>query len=96
MRNSDDQFYLVEEPHDPGELEVFTAISHKRAVVWLSANPARRRGAAAADRKQAERRLNVFIVLDGKWPTRATFRWANCAAVSSDFSQLAPIQNRWV
>ncbi|MBB4399011.1 hypothetical protein [Bradyrhizobium sp. ERR14] len=59
MRNSDDRLYLVEEPHEPGEREVVTAISQKRAVVWLIANPARRRGAAASDRKHAERPLSA-------------------------------------
>ncbi|MEY9181319.1 hypothetical protein ABIG06_001529 [Bradyrhizobium sp. USDA 326] len=59
MRNSDGQLYLVEEPQEPGDREVVTAISHKRAVAWLSADPARRRGTAAADRKRAERFLSA-------------------------------------
>ncbi|MEY9460394.1 MULTISPECIES: hypothetical protein [Bradyrhizobium] len=57
MRNSDDQLYLVE-AHEPGEREVVRAVSLKRAVV-LIANPACGRGAAAADRKQAERLLSA-------------------------------------
>ncbi|MDA9544760.1 hypothetical protein ACM43_09375 [Bradyrhizobium sp. CCBAU 45321] len=85
--------------HEPGEREVVRAISLKRAVV-LIANPARCRAAAAADRKLGRTPfvcgLNVFIVLDGKWPTQAAFRWVNCYAVSSAFSQLAPVQNGWV
>jgi len=62
MRHSDDQLYLVEETHEPGECEVVTAISHKRAVVGLIASPARRRGAAAADRKQSYGGIWVMTV----------------------------------
>ncbi|MEY9460562.1 MULTISPECIES: hypothetical protein [Bradyrhizobium] len=59
MHKPNGKLYLIEETREPGGREVVTPISRKRAIDWLSANQARRRGAAAADRKWAEHILSA-------------------------------------
>jgi hypothetical protein len=51
MHKSKSQFYLVEEPHEPGGREVATLFSRKQAIDWLSDHPARHRGVTAAERE---------------------------------------------